>query len=121
VSAGIVLGDQAGEGNDDAPVRRVESDRRLDDRQVVVEVSRADCKELEKESKSIASEGLEGHCEESSRETKRGREEVANRWQPSEFIPFDASGIHQVPHRKFGRLLNLYQIRYMGSRVQPVS
>jgi hypothetical protein len=40
----------------------VESDRRLDGRQVVVEVARADGKELEKESKSIASESLEGHC-----------------------------------------------------------
>jgi hypothetical protein len=56
-----VLNDQADEGNDDAPVRRVESDRRLDGRQVVVEAARADSKELGKESESTASEGLDGH------------------------------------------------------------
>jgi hypothetical protein len=61
VSPVIVLGDQADEGNDDAPVRRVESDRRLDGRQIVVEAVRVDGKELGKESESIASEGLESH------------------------------------------------------------
>jgi hypothetical protein len=53
--------DQAEEGNDDAPVRRVESHRRFDDRQIVVKVARVDGKELGNESESIASEGLEGH------------------------------------------------------------
>jgi uncharacterized protein YabE (DUF348 family) len=43
------------------PVRRVESDRPLEGRQVVAEVARADHRELGKESESIASEGLEGH------------------------------------------------------------
>jgi hypothetical protein len=57
----IVLGDQADEGNDDAPVRRVESDRRRDDRQIVVEAARVGGKELGKESESIASEGPECH------------------------------------------------------------
>jgi hypothetical protein len=60
VSPAIVLGDQADGGNDDPPVRRVESDRRLDGRQVVVEVAKVDGKDLGKESESIASEGLEG-------------------------------------------------------------
>jgi hypothetical protein len=55
------LNDEADEGNDDAPVRRVESDRRLDGRQVVVEVARVDGKALGNESESIASEGLDGH------------------------------------------------------------
>jgi hypothetical protein len=41
-------------------VRRVESDRLLDCRQIVVEAARVDGKELEKESESIASESLEG-------------------------------------------------------------
>jgi hypothetical protein len=53
----------------------VESDRRLDGRQVVVEAARVDGKELGKESESIASEGLEGHWEKGSRETHRGRED----------------------------------------------
>jgi hypothetical protein len=66
--------DQADEGNDDAPVRRVESDWRLDGRQVVVEAARADGKELGKESESIASEDLKGRWEKGSRETDRGRE-----------------------------------------------
>jgi hypothetical protein len=53
----------------------VESDRLLDGRQVEVEASRVDGKELGKESVSIASEGLEGHWEKGSRETHRGRED----------------------------------------------
>jgi hypothetical protein len=61
VSPVIVLGDQADEGKDDAPVRRVESDRPLDGRQVVVETARVDNKELGKESESIASKDLEGN------------------------------------------------------------
>jgi hypothetical protein len=39
----------------------VESDQRLDDRQVVVEALRVEGKDLEKEFESIASEGLAGH------------------------------------------------------------
>jgi hypothetical protein len=74
VSPVIVLGDQADEGNDDAPVRRGESDRRVDDRQIVVEVARFDGKELGKESELIASECLEGHWEKGSRETERRTE-----------------------------------------------
>jgi uncharacterized protein YabE (DUF348 family) len=61
VSRVIVLGDQADEGNYDAPVRRIESDRRLAGQHVVAEVARVDGKELGKESESIASEGREGH------------------------------------------------------------
>jgi hypothetical protein len=61
VSPVIVLGDQSDGGNDDAPVRRVESDRRLAGRQIVVEAARVEGRELEKESASIALEGLEGH------------------------------------------------------------
>jgi hypothetical protein len=61
VSRVIVLGDQADGGNDDAPVRRVESDRRFDGRQVVVEAPRVESKDRENEFESIASEGLEGH------------------------------------------------------------
>jgi hypothetical protein len=53
--------DQADEGHNNAPVRRVESDRLIDGRQVEVEVSRVDGKGLGKESEWIASEGLEGH------------------------------------------------------------
>jgi hypothetical protein len=77
VSPAIVLGDQADEGNDDAPVRRVESDRRLDGRQVVAEAARVEGQEPGKESKSIASEGLEGSLgdwEKGSRETERRTE-----------------------------------------------
>jgi hypothetical protein len=55
----IVLGDQANGGNDDASVRRVESDRRLDGRQVVVEAPKVEGKDLEKEFELTASEGLE--------------------------------------------------------------
>jgi hypothetical protein len=54
VSPAIVLSDQADGGNDDGPVRRVESDRCLDGRQVVVEVARVDGKEVGKESESNA-------------------------------------------------------------------
>jgi hypothetical protein len=54
------LNDQADEGNNDAPVRCVESDRRLDGRQVVVEAASVEGKELEKESESIGWEGLDG-------------------------------------------------------------
>jgi hypothetical protein len=72
VSPVIVLKAQADESNDDAPVRRVESYRRLDGRQLVVEAARADRKELGKESESIGSEGLEGHWQKGSRETDRG-------------------------------------------------
>jgi hypothetical protein len=61
VSPVIVLDDQAYEGNDDATVRRVESDRCLAGRQTVVEAARVDSKKLGKESESIASEGLKGH------------------------------------------------------------
>jgi hypothetical protein len=68
------LNDQADEGNDGAPARRVESDRRLGGRQVVVEAARVDRKELQKESESTASECLEGHWEKGIRETDRGRE-----------------------------------------------
>jgi hypothetical protein len=57
VSQVIILGDQADAGNDDAPVRRVESDGR----EVVVEAPSVEGKDLEKEFESIASEGLEGH------------------------------------------------------------
>jgi hypothetical protein len=57
VSRVIILGDQADGGNDDAPVRGVESDGR----EVMVEAPRAEGKDLEKEFESIASEGLEGH------------------------------------------------------------
>jgi hypothetical protein len=71
----IVLGDQADEGNDDAPVRRVESDRRLDGRHILVEAARVDVKKLGKESESIASEGLDGHREKGSRGTYRERSE----------------------------------------------
>jgi hypothetical protein len=39
----------------------VESDRRLDGRQVVVKAARVDGKELGRESESIASKGIEGH------------------------------------------------------------
>jgi hypothetical protein len=53
--------DQVDEDHDDAPVRCAESDRRLDDRQIVAEMARVDGKELGNESESIASEGLEGH------------------------------------------------------------
>jgi hypothetical protein len=64
----------ADEGNDDAPVRRVESDRRLDGQQVVVEAARVDGKELGKESESIASECLEGHWGKGTgRRTKGGK------------------------------------------------
>jgi hypothetical protein len=54
-------------------VRRLASDRLLAGRQVAVEVARVDGKELGKESESIASEGLQGHCEKGSRETDRGK------------------------------------------------
>jgi hypothetical protein len=57
VSQVIVLGDQAHVGNDDDPVRRVESDGQ----EVVVEAPRFEGKDLEKEFESIAWEGLEGH------------------------------------------------------------
>jgi hypothetical protein len=50
----VLLNDQADEGSDDAPVRHVESDRRLDGGQIAVEAARADGKELGKESESIA-------------------------------------------------------------------
>jgi hypothetical protein len=63
---------QADKGHDDAPVRRVESDRRLAGRQVAVEAARVGSTELRKESESIASEGLEGHWEKASREVDRG-------------------------------------------------
>jgi hypothetical protein len=73
--------DQGHEGHDYAPVRRVESDRRLDGRQVVVEAARVDSKKLGKESESIASEGLDGHWVIGKRqpgdgETDRGREDL---------------------------------------------
>jgi hypothetical protein len=55
------LNDQADEGHDNAPVRRVESERRLDAQQIVVEAARVDCKEFGNELESIAWEGLEGH------------------------------------------------------------
>jgi hypothetical protein len=58
VSLVIVLGDQADEGSYDAPVRGMESDRRLDGREVVVEAPRIEDKDLEKEFESIASESL---------------------------------------------------------------
>jgi hypothetical protein len=78
----IVLSDQADGGNDDAPVRRVESDQRLDGRQVVVEAVRVEGKDLGKQSESIASESLEGHWvigrkaarKRRDRETDRGGE-----------------------------------------------
>jgi hypothetical protein len=54
----IVLGDRVDGGNDDAPVRGVESDRRLDLGQVVAEVARVGGEELGKESEPIALEGL---------------------------------------------------------------
>jgi hypothetical protein len=57
VSRVIVLGDQADGGNDDASVRRAESDGR----EVVVEAPSVEGKDLEKEFESIALEGLEGH------------------------------------------------------------
>jgi hypothetical protein len=57
VSRVIVLGDQADRGNDDAPVRRAESDGR----DVVVEAPSVEGKDLEKGFESIASEGLEGY------------------------------------------------------------
>jgi hypothetical protein len=57
VSRVIVLGDPADGGNDDAPVRRVESDGR----EVVVEAPRVEGKHLERKFESIAWEGLEGH------------------------------------------------------------
>jgi uncharacterized protein (UPF0128 family) len=41
---------------------------------VVAEATRVDGKELGKKSKSIASEGLEGHCEKGNREAERRRE-----------------------------------------------
>jgi hypothetical protein len=42
-------------------VRRVESNRRLDGRQAVIEAARVEGKDLEKEFESIASEGLVIH------------------------------------------------------------
>jgi hypothetical protein len=57
VSRVIVLGDQADGGNDDTPVRRVESDGR----EVVVEAPSVERKDIEKEFELIASEGFEGH------------------------------------------------------------
>jgi hypothetical protein len=74
VSPVLVLGDQADEGNDDAPMRRVESDRRLNGRQVVAEGARANGKEPGKESKLIASEGLEGHWVIGRKAARRGGE-----------------------------------------------
>jgi hypothetical protein len=75
VSAAIVLGDQADEGNGDAPVRRGESDRRLDGRQIVVKAATIESKELWKESESIASESLEGHWVIGRKAAKRRRDE----------------------------------------------
>jgi hypothetical protein len=66
--------DEADEGHDDAPLRGVESDRRLDGGQVVVKVARIDGKELGKEPEPIPSEGLEGHWEKGSRETEKRTE-----------------------------------------------
>jgi hypothetical protein len=67
--------DQTNKGHDDALVRGLESDRRLDGRQVVVEATRADGKELGKESESLVSEGLEDQCEKGIREMDRRRED----------------------------------------------
>jgi hypothetical protein len=53
-------------------VRRVEGDWRFVGRQVVVEVARADGKDLGKESKLIAWERLGGHWEKSSGKRTEG-------------------------------------------------
>jgi hypothetical protein len=74
VSPVIVPGDQGDGGNDEAPVRRVESDRHLDGRQVVVEAARAEGRDLGKESESIASEGLEGHWDHWKKAAERRRD-----------------------------------------------
>jgi hypothetical protein len=68
------LNDQADEGNYDALVRRVESDRCLDGRQILAEAARVDGKELGKESQLIASEGLEGHWVIGRKAARRRRE-----------------------------------------------
>jgi hypothetical protein len=79
VSRVIVLGDQADGGNDDASVRRVESYRRLDCRQVVVEAPRVEGKDLEKEFESIASQGLEGHWTIGMKAARRRRDGETDR------------------------------------------
>jgi hypothetical protein len=75
VSRVIILGDQEDGGNDDAPVRRVESDGR----EVVVEVPRVEGKDLEKEFESIASEGLEGHWVIGRKAARRRRDRETDR------------------------------------------
>jgi hypothetical protein len=86
VSRGLVLGDQADGGHDDAPVRRVESYRRLDGRKVVVEAPRVEGKDLEKEFESIASEGPEGHWVIGRKAAKRRRDgQREGRWNNAEW------------------------------------
>jgi hypothetical protein len=91
VSPVIVLGNQADEGNDNAPVRRVESTRRLDGRQIVVEVARADGKELGKESESIALEGLESHWDDWEKAAERRRDGETDRGMKDEMMGMRAN------------------------------
>jgi hypothetical protein len=67
--------DLADEGHNNAPVRRVESDRLLAGRQIEVEEATVDGKELGKESESIASEGVEDHCEKAAGKRRDGQRE----------------------------------------------
>jgi hypothetical protein len=80
------LNDEADDGNDDTPVRRVESDRRLDGRQIVVEAARADNKELGKESELIASEWLEGHWDHGEKAAERPRDGETDRGTKDEMM-----------------------------------